>query len=174
MTSNTIRPLFANHWFLIVAPVVLLSNALVAVSGPIDRIVEFGLLFDLSVLLPALYLICYRKRKRNAAIRAIGLACLGVWVATKLIPETDRVLLVYVEPLRYLGLAALILLELAVIRMIYRALSTGDSAEVAVKRAAEASDMPEWVAKILTWEAGVWRRLSYLARRLTGRDRDDD
>ncbi|MEO1596863.1 MAG: hypothetical protein AAFS02_16605 [Pseudomonadota bacterium] len=174
MTATFFRPFLSNHWFLVAAPVVLVCNALVAASGPIDRVVEFAVLFDLIVLVPSLYLICYRKRKSGTAVRAVGLACLGVWVATKLIPEADQVLLVYLAPLRYVGLAVLILLELAVIRLIFRMLSSGDTADATVKRVADTADMPAWVAKLLVWEAGVWRRLLASVRRLVGRRRDDD
>ncbi|MEM7452252.1 MAG: hypothetical protein AAF350_12515, partial [Pseudomonadota bacterium] len=159
MSGPTIRPFIKEHWFLMLAPIVLLSNALVVRSGPIDRLVEAGLLFDLVLLVPALYFLCYRKRRQGAAVRAIGLACLGVWIATKLVPEADRVLLVYLAPLRYVGLAVLVLIELALIRMIFRMLSAGDTAEATAKRAADTADMPPWVAKLLVWEAGLWRRL---------------
>lgn len=173
MNTDRLKLMVSNHWFLLVAPVVLVSDAFVAASGPIDRIVEFGLLFDLVVLVPALYLVCYRKHKRGAAMRSVGLACLGVWIATKLIPEADRVLLVYIEPLRYLGLAVLVLLELAVIRLIYRSLSAGNSAEATARKVAETAVMPEWVAKLLAWEAGLWRRLFAAIKRPFERDHDD-
>ena len=173
MTSHTIRPLVTNNWFLLVAPVVVLSSALVASAGPIDRVVELGLLFDLTVLVPVLYLLCYRKRRRGAAIRAIGLACLGVWIATKLIPEADRVLLVYVEPLRYVGLAVLVFLELFLIRVIFQSLSAGDTAEHVASKVSEASEMPKWVARLLAWEAGMWRKLFSRVGRLFRRDRND-
>ena len=68
------------------APAVAAVDFAAAKSGEITRLVEAGLLFDLIVLLPCLYFLCYRRRGRGVGIRAIGLACLGVWVATKLIP----------------------------------------------------------------------------------------
>ncbi|MEL6950972.1 MAG: hypothetical protein AAGM16_12760 [Pseudomonadota bacterium] len=174
MSGPTIRPFIKEHWFLMLAPIVLLSNALVVRSGPIDRLVEAGLLFDLVLLVPALYFLCYRKRRQGAAVRAIGLACLGVWIATKLVPEADRVLLVYLAPLRYVGLAVLVLIELALIRMIFRMLSAGDTAEATAKRAADTADMPPWVAKLLVWEAGLWRRLIAGVCRLAGHRSEDD
>ena len=174
MSGPTIRPFIKEHWFLMLAPIVLLSNALVVRSGPIDRLVEAGLLFDLVLLVPALYFLCYRKRRQGAAVRAIGLACLGVWSATKLVPEADRVLLVYLAPLRYVGLAVLVLIELALIRMIFRMLSAGDTAEATAKRAADTADRPPWVAKLLVWEAGLWRRLFAGVRRLAGHRSEDD
>ena len=174
MKDHSIRVFIKEHWFLVIAPIVLLSDMLVARSGPMDRLVEAGLLFDLVLLVPALYFFCYRKRRPGAAVRTIALACLGVWIATKLVPEADRVLLVYLAPLRYVGLAVLVLIELALVRMIFQMLSAGDTAEATAKRAADTADMPEWVAKLLVWEAGLWRRLFASVRRLVGRGRDDD
>lgn len=174
MKEYAIRRFAKEHWFLMIAPFVLLSDAFVARSGPVDALVEAGLLFDLVLLVPALYFLCYRNRRQGAGVRAIGLACLGVWFATKLVPEADRVLLVYLAPMRYVGLAVLILIELALIRMIFKMLSAGDTAEVTAKRAADTADMPEWVAKLLVWEAGIWRRLIAFAQRLVGRGRGDD
>ncbi|MEL6449380.1 MAG: hypothetical protein AAFQ62_15710 [Pseudomonadota bacterium] len=174
MAGPHIRASIRNHWFLMIAPPVLLSDALVAHSGPIDRFVEAGLLFDLVLLVPALYFLCYRKSRQGAGVRAIGLACLGVWIATKLVPDSDRVLLVYLAPLRYVGLAVLVLIELALIRMIFRMLSAGGSAEATAKRAADAADMPSWVAKLLVWEAGLWRRFFAGLRRLARRRSEDD
>jgi len=173
MTNHNVRPLIINHWFLVLAPLVVLVNAFVASGGPITGLVEFGLLFDLVVLLPVLYFVCYRKRKSGAAIRAVGLACLGVWVATKLIPEADRALLTYIQPLRYVGLAVLVLLELAVIRLVFVSLSSGDTATEAARKAKEHSEMPAWVAKLLAWEAGLWRRMFFSIKRFFRRDRDD-
>ena len=173
MITHGIRPLIANHWFLVVAPIVVLVSALAAISGPITRLVEIGLLFDLVILLPALYVLCYGKRKSSSAIRAIGLASLGVWVATRLIPEADRVILVYIEPLRYVGLVVLFLLEIAVVRLIFVSLSAGDNEAAAAQKATDASEMPTWAARLLAWEAGLWRRLFVSARRFFRRDRDD-
>ncbi|MEO0574995.1 MAG: hypothetical protein AAF004_05990 [Pseudomonadota bacterium] len=139
----------------------------------ITHLVEFGVLFDFVVLLPALYVLCYRKRKRRTLVRAIGLACLGVWAATKLIPDADRMLLIYLAPVRYVGLLVLILLELAIVRLIFTSLSAGKSSAEVIDKAKDAAEMPEWVARLLVWEAGVWRRLFLSIRRLIKRDRDD-
>ena len=174
MNMNNMRPLLVNHWFLVAAPIVVLVNAVVANAGPITRLVEFGLIFDLVILLPALYLICYRKRRRNMGIRAIGLACLGVWIATKLVPEPERAMLMYIEPLRYAGIAVLVLLQLAVVRLIYSSLAAGDTTAQAASKAQDASDMPPWVARLMAWEAGFWRRLFSAVTRPFRRDRHDD
>ncbi len=165
--------LIADHWFLALAPIVLAVDSVVANSGPIDGLVAFGVIFDLVLLLPVLYLLCYRKRTRGAIVRALGLACLGVWAATKLIPEADRALLSYLEPLRFVGLAVLVVLELAVVRVIYQSLSAGDGQNALAKKLADNSDTPEWVSRLLAWEAVLWRKLFSFVRSVLSRNRDD-
>ena len=157
------------HWFFWVAPLVLAIDFYVALSsrGSIDRLIEAGLLFDLAVLLPCLFWLCYRHRGRSAVIRAAALACLGVWVALKLVPEPERDLLVYVAPLRYVGLAALVYLELVVVLAIYKTVLRGGTVEEATSRAP--SDMPPWVAKLMALEARFWLKVWRLLKRVSGR-----
>jgi len=80
------------HWFFLVAPLVIAADLFVALDprGGIDRLVEAGLLFDLAVVLPCLYWLCYRGRGRKAVIRAAALSCLGIWAALKLVPNRSR------------------------------------------------------------------------------------
>lgn len=122
-----------------------------------DRLVEAGLLFDLVVVIPCLYWACYRSRGRRAAVRAAAFACLGIWVALKLVPEAERDLLNYVAPLRYVGLAALVWLELVVVVALYRAVFKGGTVEHAAAQAPP--EMPPWVAKLLAMEAAFWLRV---------------
>ncbi|MEM8546717.1 MAG: hypothetical protein AAGF46_01015 [Pseudomonadota bacterium] len=175
MPQHHVRTLLTQHWFMALAPMVVVLNIVVTQVEPMTALIEFGVLFDLVVLIPVCYALCYRKRRSGTGIRTIALACLGVWVATKLVPEGDRALLAYIEPVRYLGLAVLVLLELALIRRVFSALSSGSSADAVVKRTQEQGDMPEWVARLLVWEAGLWRRLAAVLRRILGlRPRNND
>lgn len=174
MAYHELRPFVAHHWFIFVAPIVLLANVVVAMAGPIDRLVEAGMLVDLVIVLPVLYVLCYRKKKRGTGARALGLACLGVWVATKLVPEVDRGLLLYIEPLRYAGFAVLVFLEIAIIRLVFRSLAAGYTEETVAKSVADESEMPDWVAKLLVWEAGLWRTLYASVRRILGRPGSND
>ena len=157
------------HWFFAVAPVVVAVDLYVALSarGDIDRILEAGLLFDLVVLVPSLYWLCYRQRGKKAAIRAAALACLGIWVALKLVPEPERDLLNIVAPLRYVGLFALVWLELVVVLAIYKSIFKGSSTADAVARTS--GDMPPWVAKLLAMEAKFWLEVWGLIKRLLGK-----
>ena len=165
MTAHRIR----QHWFFLAAPLVLATDLSVAVyaRGSIDRTLEAGLLFDLVVLIPCLYWLCYRHRGRAALTRAAALACLGIWFALKLVPEPEQDLLFYVAPLRYVGLAALLWLELVVVVSIYRTVFKGGAVSDAVARAPV--DMPPWLARLLALEARFWLKLWHFLRRVVGK-----
>jgi hypothetical protein len=154
-----LTPRVRRHWFFLVAPLVLAADVYVAFRerGEIDRFIEAGLLLDLAVLIPCLYWFCYRGRGRKAAIQAAALCCLGIWAALKLVPEAQHRLLDYVAPLRYLGIAVLVWLELAVVVAIYRTAFKGGSAEEVAAQAQERADLPPWAARILAREALFWR-----------------
>jgi hypothetical protein len=154
MNPTTLR----THWFFFVAPLVAAINLYVGLSsrGEVDRLIEASLLFDLAVLLPCLYWLCYRRRGRQAMVRAAALACLGIWAALKLVPEPERELLNLVAPLRYVGLAALVWLELAVVVAIYRGVFKGGSVDQAVSQAP--ADMPAWMVRLVAREAAFWRK----------------
>lgn len=157
---NALLPHHARaHWFFLVAPFVMAADVYVALDarGEIDRLIEAGLLFDLAVLLPCLYWLCYRGRGRKAAVRAAALCCLGIWAALKLVPEAEHELLIYVAPLRYVGIAALVWLELEVIIAIYRTAFKGGSANEVAAQAQESADLPPWAARLLAREALFWR-----------------
>lgn len=160
---------FRIRWFFVIAPLVLAASLHVglAARGEIDRVVEAGLLFDLVVLIPGLYWLCYHQRGRKALIQAAALACIGIRVALKLVPEHERELLNYVAPLRYLGLIALVWLALVDVLAIYRSVFKDGSVAEAIKRAP--ADMPHWVAKLLAIEATFWLKVWGLIKRLLGK-----
>ena len=167
MVMNT--DLLRLHWFLFVAPLVLATNLYVGLStrGQVDRLIEAGLLFDLAVVIPCLYWLCYRNLGRKAVIRAAAFACLGIWVALKLVSEPERDLLNYVAPLRHAGIAVLVWLELIVVVAIYKSVFKGGSVGHAVSQAP--TDMPPWVAKLLALEASFWLKVWTLIKRLFGK-----
>ncbi len=154
------------HWFFVAAPLVLAINLFVVLSsrGQIDLLIESGLLFDLAVLVPCLYWLCYRHKGKAALIKAAALACLGIWLALKVVPEDERQLLNHVEPLRYLGLAALLWLELVVVVAIYKSVFKGGDPQQAV--AASGADMPAWVVRLMAWEARFWMRVWQFLKRM--------
>lgn len=168
--NSRLPQLAHTHWFLLVAPLVVAADAYVAIGarGEIDRLVEAGLLFDLAVLIPCLYWLCYRGRGRKAVVRAAALCCLGIWAALKLVPETEHELLNYVAPLRYFGIAALVWLEVAVAVTIYRAAFNGGSAHEVAAQAQDKADLPPWAARLLAREALFWRGAWHWLRRFVG------
>ncbi|MBL8516984.1 MAG: hypothetical protein JNM76_08445 [Betaproteobacteria bacterium] len=168
---NTLQfPNFRNHWFLFIAPLVVVVDLSVALTqrGDALRVVEAGLLFDFAILLPLLCFWCYRAQGKRAAIRAVALACLGIWGASHLVPASDQVLLSYVSPLRYVGLAVLIAIEILVVVAVWKAVFKGGSAEDVAKSLPASHDMPPWVAKLLAWEARFWKTCWNSIRRLLG------
>jgi len=165
MNTNPLRL----HWFFVIAPLIVAVDLYVGLStrGEIDHLIEAGLLFDLVILVPSLYWLCYRQRGKKAIIKAAALACLGIWAALKLVPEPERDLLNYVAPLRYVGLAALVWLELVVVLAIYKAVFKGGSVAEAASRAP--ADMPPWVAKLLAIEANFWLKVWGAIKRALGK-----
>ena len=159
------------HWFFLIAPIVVAGNIFVALTsrGEIDRLLEAGLLFDLAVLLPCLYWLCYKALGKKAAVRAGALFCLGIWGALKLVPEAEQNLLTYVAPLRYVGLAALVWIEFAVLLAIYRSIFKSSTSHEAAARVHAEFDMPPWVARLLVLEAMFWRRVWQGIKRILGR-----
>lgn len=157
------------HWFFAAAPLVLAADVGVGLSarGEMDRVIEAGLLFDLAVLIPTLYWLCYRKRGKRAFVRAAALACLGIWAALKLVPEPERDLLNYVAPIRYAGLAALAWLEIVVVLAIYKTVFRRGSVDDAIAQAP--ADMPAWAVKLLALEAKFWVKVWGGVRRLLGK-----
>jgi cbb3-type cytochrome oxidase subunit 3 len=160
------------HWFLVAAPLVIATDIYMALTqrGDAPRLIEAGLLFDLAILLPALCWWCYRSQGRKAVIRAVALACLGIWVVGKLVPAEAHVLLTYVAPLRYAGLAVLVWIELAIVVAIWRAVFKGKSVNDATAALPLAQDMPPWVARLIAWEARLWLRVWRWIRSLVGKD----
>ena len=83
------------HWFVVAFALVLAGNGVVSYLdewGSI-KLMEIGLLFDFALLLPMLYLICYRGQGKTIIYKAIGLACLGIWATGKIIPEENHQIL---------------------------------------------------------------------------------
>jgi len=157
------------HRFFIVAAPILASDLLVPRldhwSNP--SLLEAGVLFDVSILIPALYLICYRSRGKAAVLRAIALACLGIWVAGHIVPTEYHQILSSVGVVRYIGLAVLLAIELKLALVIYRSVFQGGADAAAdAQRAASDAGMPEWVARLMAFEAGLWRKTWEFFQRL--------
>ena len=171
-TESKIKNSVRTHWFVLAATVVLIGDiALASLDSWSDpRILEIGILLDLSVVVPALYLWCYRSRGKAAIVRAIALSCLGIWVAGHMVPNEHHQVLSTVGFIRYVGLAVLIAIEIKLAVMIFRAAFRRDSdAAPTVLATAKDAGMPEWAARLMAWEASLWRKAWDAIRHMAGR-----
>ena len=173
MTGNKFKISFRTHWFFLAAAVVAISDLTVAAfdgwSNP--ALIEAGILFDLSIVIPALYLWCYRSRGKAAVLRAVALSCLGIWVAGHVVPSEHHHILGTVGFVRYIGLGVLLVIELKLAVMIFRAAFSRDQeAAPAVLETAKDAGMPEWAARLMAWEASLWRKAWDFVRRMVGRN----
>jgi len=82
---------------------------------------EWLLLIDGLIVLPILCFLCV-KDKKEAAIKAIAYSCLIILLGSFIIPESSRVAWPYLEALRYIAIAAFILLEVATIFTVFFAI----------------------------------------------------
>lgn len=160
--------LITRHWFLAILP--LLAAAAFAFSTLTDwrrdaQMAEMALLFDACVSLPILYYLCYRGTLsgRQMALRLVGLACLGIWFATWLVPSESQSLLPHFGWARTAGLAVLLIIEL---RLIIGAIKMAFSGKASADELASASGAPQWMAKLMLLEARFWR---WLWRTISGR-----
>lgn len=172
ITLGKIKSSIRSHWFLLAAAAVVTSDLVAASldSWSNPRLLEAGILFDLSVVVPALYLWCYRTRGKAAIVRAVALSCLGIWVAGHIVPSEHHQVLGTVGFVRYVGLAVLLVIQLKLVLMLYRAaFDRDDDAVPTVLATAKEAGMPEWVARLMAWEASLWRKAWDAVRRMIGR-----
>lgn len=160
--------LLAAHWY---APVFVFMAASVWLLARSPTFMASGgeaaLLADLCLTAPVLYIVCYGQRQplRKTVIRALGIVCAGVWLASWLIPESRQFLLPEFAPLRWVGLFLITMFE---VRLLIAATRIAFSDTATPKKLMGASGVPEWVARLMLWEARIWRRLWQL---IGGRDK---
>lgn len=149
--------LLGAHWYVPVFGAMLLAVWMLArtpafmVGGG-----EAALLIDLCVTAPVLYVLCYRRRQpvRVTAVRTLAIACSGVWIASWLIPATEQNLSLQLAPVRWAGLALIFVIELWLVLAVTRIAfsGTGTAEQISAK-----GDVPSWMARMLLWEANLWR-----------------
>lgn len=154
---------FRRHWFFLPA-LAIVSGAVVVTQTAAwhaeARLIEAALLFDLAVLLPALYFWCYRSSARSPALRTLALACAGIWVASYLIPSEHHHLLGFVSWVRYAAIGLLLYVELRVLASLYWAVIAGHkSPEAAAADLSAETGMSPLVTALLAREAAFWKRL---------------
>ena len=154
------------NWFVVAVPLLLLVEWLVVrdLGGEMGRFLEAVVLFDLCLFMPLLYVLCYRRSVPRAqlVLRAVALACLGIYLATYLVPEPLQAVLPQLGPLRLAGLAVLMLIEL---RLLFLALRMVWGRDASVEQVQAASGAPPWIARLMVLEARMWKRLWRLIRR---------
>ena len=159
-------PWIKTNWF--VAAAVLLVGTDLAVlllpNSASPRLLEFGLLLDLCIVLPGLYLACYWRKGKRSVLRAIAFASIGFWASTKLLPESGQFLIQQLWPIRYVALAVIVLIEFKVILAVYRAVLSGASRQEAAATLEQKAGMPAWAAKLAAAEAALWSSMCKAAR----------
>ena len=116
---------------------------------------ELAVLFDVLVTLPLLFALCYRRTltSKNLIIRIIALQCLGIWLATKLVPIESQMVLPQLAWLRYAGLAVLVLIEVRIMVALFKILFKPDTGS----KQLEDVGMPPFLAKLALLEVRFWR-----------------
>jgi hypothetical protein len=111
-----------------------------------------------------LYVLCYRNKvaRGQLVLRAVALACLGIYAATYLVPEPVQAILPQLGVLRIAGLAVLMLIEL---RLLIAAIRIVWGRDGSVEQVQAASGAPAWIARLMVMEARFWKRLWRLIRR---------
>jgi hypothetical protein len=153
------------HWFVPVFALVL--GVLWLVSRDSMFMAEGGeaaVLADLCLTAPILYVLCYRRRHSafQLGLRALALACLGIWLGSWIIPAADQALLTRLAPLRVAGLIVLAAIELRLLFAMMRLVFGSDASADEVSRA---TGTPPFVARLMLLEARFWRAVWRLIRR---------
>ncbi|MEM9398231.1 MAG: hypothetical protein AAF991_12180, partial [Pseudomonadota bacterium] len=114
------------HWFFYAAGgLFLLDVATVLLTGwSAGLLLEIGLVFDLVVVMPFLYFLCYRERVKFLAVRLLGLSCLGMWLLTLVAPADRHGVFDHMRIPLNVGLAILATFELYLIFTVVRLLSS--------------------------------------------------
>jgi hypothetical protein len=157
MGAATMTQRLKDNWFWPLAIMLSAFAAFIARTTPVGALEgwEVAVVFDVLVTIPVLFALCYRAKltRNNLIIRVVALQCLGIWLATKIVPVEAQSLLPQLSWLRYLGLAVLVVIELRVIVAMFRIIfkpGTG-TAEL------ENLGMPASLAKLALLEARFWR-----------------
>ncbi|HZG47721.1 MAG TPA: hypothetical protein VEZ41_15840 [Allosphingosinicella sp.] len=164
--STALQNWLKTNWFTVAVPVLLLIEWLAVrdMGGEMGRFLEIVVLFDLCVFMPLLYVLCYRRTVplKQLVLRTVALVCLGIYLATYLVPEPLQALLPQLGPLRIAGLAVLVLIEL---RLLIAALRIVWGSNGSLEQVQAASGAPAWIARLMVMEARFWKWLWSLIRR---------
>jgi hypothetical protein len=120
---------------------------------------EWLLLIDGLIVLPFICFWCV-KDKKEAAIKAIAYGCLIILLGSFVIPESSKVVWPYLESVRYLAIAAFILLELTTILTVFFAvkasITQNKDPDLAILQPIEKILGKGAISSLLSFEARVW------------------
>ena len=120
---------------------------------------EWLLLIDGLVVLPILCF-CFVKDKKEAAIKAVAYSCLIILLGSFIIPESSKVVWPYLESLRYLALAAFIVLEVTTILTVFFAIKASltkeQDSDLAISKPIEKILGKGAISSLLSFEVRVW------------------
>ncbi len=160
-----VRERLGAHWFVPAFALILAALWLAARDSMfMAEGGEAAILADLCLTAPILYVLCYRRRHSalQLGLRTLGLACLGIWLGSWIIPASDQSLLTQLGPLRAAGLIVLALVELrllvAMIRLVF-------GRETSAEEVSRAAGVPPFVARLMLLEARFWKAVWRLIRR---------
>lgn len=163
--TSTGRSWLKAHWFaMAVLPLLLLEWLVMRRFGmEMGPVAESIALFDLCIFMPLLYFLCYGRSLplKQLVLRMLGLVCLGVYLASYIVPAALQQILPQLEPVRMAGLAVLMLVELRLLILATRVVWK-KGANVAEVQAA--SGAPAWIAKLMLVEARFWQAVWRLIR----------
>ena len=151
------------NWFYPLAIAVVLGDvsALHFQNWKYSRLFESAVLFDLVVVLPLLYLWCYRARGTAVILPMVSLASLGIWATSHLIPAEHQHVLNSVSWLRTTAIAILAMIELKILFGFYKAIFASDKTpEEIANELAKDIKLPLWLMRLVALEARVLRSLS--------------
>ncbi|MGJ9420832.1 hypothetical protein ACHAC9_24305 [Massilia sp. CMS3.1] len=160
------------NWFYPLAIAVVLGDvsALQLQDWRHPRLFESAVLFDLAVVLPLLYLWCYRARGTAVILPMVSLASLGIWATSHLIPTEHQHVLGSVGWLRTTAIAVLAMIEIKILFGFYKAIFVSDKTpEEIADKLSEDIKLPRWVTRLVVLEARVLRSLSHFVKSLLRR-----
>ena len=153
------------NWFApLVALLLVVAWFAARPSGPIagDRL-ELALVFDVLVTIPVLFVLCYRgrMRARAMAIRVIGLQCLGLLLASWIVPSEQQQLLPKLGAARWIGLTLLAYFEA---KLAWITIRTVFAADAKLEHLTD-QGVPAVIAKLMLLEARFWKWVGSRLRR---------
>jgi hypothetical protein len=161
-----------NNWFYPIAVAVVLRDVSVLhfQDWRHPRLFESAVLFDLAVILPLLYLWCYRARRTAVILPMVSLASLGIWATSHLIPVEHQHVLSSVSWLRTLAIAVLAIIEIKILFGFYKLIfASNKTPEEIAHELAKDLKLPLWLMRVVALEARVLRSLSRLVKILLRR-----